>query len=67
MIPDGGDAFIMCAIGNGTVECVTLDARREVLAEGFSTPIGVARLPDGRLIFDALGQGAACVIDAPVR
>ncbi len=67
MIPDGGDAFIMCVISDGTVERIRLDARREVLAEGFSTPIGVARLPDGRLIFDAWGQGAAYVIDASVR
>lgn len=50
-------------ISDGTVERITLGgkmgkrtAKRGVLAKGFSTPIGVARLPDGRIIFDAWGQ-----------
>ena len=70
IIPDGDNAFIFCVISDGTVERVTLGGTagkrtvtREVLAKGFSTPIGVARLPDGRIIFDAWGQSAAYVLD----
>lgn len=70
IIPDGDNRFIFCVISDGTVERVTLSgpahhrtARREVLASGFSTSIGVARLPDGRIIFDAWGQGSAYVLD----
>lgn len=74
IIADGDDAFIFCVIsdknGGGTVERVTLGgvpgsrtARREVLASGFSTPIGTARLSDGRVIFDAWGHGAAYIIE----
>lgn len=63
IIPDGDDAFILCVISDGTVERITLDKKRVVLAEGFSTPIGVARCPDGRIIFDAWGQSAAYIIN----
>ena len=70
IIPDGSvgnplrgdDAFILCVISSGTVERITLDKERTVLAEGFSTPIGVARCPDGRIIFDAWGQSAAYIL-----
>ena len=73
IIADGADAFLFCVIsgksGGGTVERVTLGgnakkrtARREEIASGFSTPIGIARLSDGRIIFNAWGQGAAYVI-----
>ena len=65
IIPDGDDAFILCAISDGTVERITTDKERTVLARGFSTPIGVARCPDGRIIFDAWGQSAAYIIAAP--
>lgn len=70
IIPDGENAFIFCVISDGTVERVTLGGKpgkrtvkREILAKGFSTPIGVARLPDGRIIFDAWGQSAAFILD----
>lgn len=70
IIQDGEDAFIFCAISDGTVERVTLygktgkrTVKREILAKGFSTPIGVARLPDGRIIFDAWGQSAAYILE----
>ncbi len=70
IIPDGDNQFILCVISDGTVERVTLSGpahhrtvRREVLASGFSTPIGVARLSDGRIIFNAWGQGAAYVLE----
>ena len=63
IVPDGDEAFILCVISDGTVERITLEKKREVLAEGFSTPIGIARRADGRLIFDAWGQSAAYVID----
>lgn len=70
IIPDGENAFIFCVISDGTVEHVTLGGKpgkrttkREILAKGFSTPIGVARLPDGRIIFDAWGQSAAYIIE----
>ena len=62
IIPDGSDAFILCVISDGTVERITLDKKRTVLAGGFSTPIGVARCPDGRIIFDSWGEGAAYII-----
>ena len=34
-----------------------------MLAEGFSTPLGIAKTPDGKLIFDALGERAIFVMD----
>ncbi len=63
IIPDGDDSFILCVISGGTVERIALDWKRTILASGFTTPIGVARCPDGRIIFNAWGQGAAYIID----
>ena len=64
IIPDEDDSFIFCVISDGTVERVTLGGKpgnrtvkRTVLASGFHTPIGVARLPDGNIIFDAWHEG----------
>ena len=69
IIPDGENSFLFCVISDGTVERVTLGGTpkkrtvtRTVLARGFSTPIGIARCPDGNVIFDAWGQGAAYII-----
>jgi sugar lactone lactonase YvrE len=63
IVPDGIDAFYICVISSGTVERITMDGERTVLAEGFSTPLGIARRPDGNLVFSAWGQFAAYALD----
>jgi DNA-binding beta-propeller fold protein YncE len=63
IVPDTDDAFYICVISSGTVERITMNGARTVLAEGFSTPLGIARRPDGNLIFAAWGQGAAYKLD----
>lgn len=64
IVPDGDDAFYICVISSGTVERITMNGNRTVLAEGFDTPLGIARRPDGNLIFAAWGQRAAYKLEA---
>jgi len=63
IVPDEDDAFYICIISSGTVERITMNGERTVLAEGFDTPLGIARRPDGNLIFAAWGQRAAYKLD----
>ncbi len=62
IVPDG-DGFFVCVISEGTVERISLDGQRTVLAEGFSVPIGIAKTPDGKLLFAAWGNNAVFVMD----
>ena len=67
IVPDGNDAFYICVISSGTVERITMYGERTVLAEGFSTPLGIARQPDGNLLFAAWGQGAAYKLNTNIE
>lgn len=63
IVPDGDDAFYICVISSGTVERITMNGKRTVLADGFDTPLGIARRPDGNLIFAAWGERSAYILD----
>lgn len=63
IVADGDDAFYICIISSGTVERITMNGERRVLAVGFDTSLGIARRPDGNLVFAAWGQRAAYKLD----
>lgn len=62
ILPDGTNAFIMSVINEGTVERISMDGKRQVLAGGFSTPMGLVRRASGELLVATWGEGGVFVI-----
>jgi len=63
IVPDGRDAFIVSVINEGTVERIDMQGERRVLAKGFSTPMGIARRANGKLIVASWGERSAFEIN----
>lgn len=63
LIPDGDDAVMVPDYGGSTVERIYMDGRTETVAGGFITPVGLVRMPDGKLMVGDWGRGAALILN----
>lgn len=61
IIPDGNDAVLVVNYGGATVERVTRDGKTSPVANGLRSPVGLARMPDGRIIVGTWSDSAAFV------
>lgn len=59
--PDGEEAVLVANYGGNTVERVTRDGKSTLAADGPRAPVGLARMPDGRIIVGAWGDNAAYI------
>ncbi len=63
IVRDGDDAVIAADYGGTRIVRVTLKGGAETFAEGFDTPVGLVRRPDGGLVVAAWGQSAAFMVE----
>lgn len=63
LIPDGDDAVLVPDYGGTIIGRIYLDGRTESVAEGFVTPVGLVRMPDGRLMVGDWGRGASVILN----
>lgn len=61
IIPDGEDAVLVVNYGGSTVERVTRKGETAPVADGLRSPVGLARMPDGRIIVGTWGDNAAFI------
>lgn len=59
--PDGEEAVLVVNYGGTTVERVTRDGKTKPVAEGLRSPVGLGRMPDGRIIVGTWGDNAAFI------
>ena len=64
IVQDGEDAVLVADYGGTTVMRIRMDGTATTVAEDFETPVGLVRMPNGKLIVADWGQRAAFVIDA---
>lgn len=62
-IPDGDNAVLVPDYGGTTVARIYFDGRTETVAQGFITPVGLVRMPDGRLMVGDWGRGEAIILN----
>lgn len=63
LIPDGDDAVLVPDYGGTTVERIYMNGRTETVAGDFITPVGLVRMPDGRLLVGDWGRCAAIILN----
>lgn len=63
LIPDGDNAVLVPDYGGTTVERIYLDGKTETVAGGFITPVGLVRMPDGRLMVGDWGRGVSIILN----
>lgn len=63
LIPDGEDAVLVPDYGGTRVARIYLDGRTETVADGFYVPVGLVRMPDGRLMVGDWGRGEAIILN----
>lgn len=61
LIRDGKNAVMVPDYGGTTVNRVTLNGRTETVLEGFIIPVGLVRMPDGRVMVADWGRNAASI------
>ena len=61
IIPDGEDAVLVVDYGGTTVRRVTRDGKTTTVADGLRSPVGLGRMPDGRVIVGTWHDNAAFV------
>ena len=59
--PDGEEAVLVVNYGGTTVERITRDGKTAPVAEGLRSPVGLGRMPDGRIIVGTWGDNAAFI------
>jgi glucose/arabinose dehydrogenase len=62
IIADGENAVLVADYGGTAVWRIRTDGTSEIAAHNFSTPVGLVRMPDGRIIVADWGQRAAFII-----
>lgn len=62
MVADGDNAVVVAEYGGTTVTRVSMDGSTKIVADGFQTPVGLVRMPDGRLLVADWGQRAAIML-----
>jgi sugar lactone lactonase YvrE len=63
MIADGEDAVLVADYGGTAVWRIRTDGTSEIAAGSFRTPVGLVRMPDGRIIVADWGRQAAFIIN----
>lgn len=63
LIADGEDAVMVPDYGGTTVERIYMDGRTETVAGNFITPVGLVRMPDGRLMVGDWGRGMSLILE----
>ncbi|WP_291447873.1 dienelactone hydrolase family protein [Desulfovibrio sp.] len=63
LIPDGDNAVLVPDYGGTIVGRIYMDGRTEAVAQGFITPVGLVRMPDGRLMVGDWGRGVSVILN----
>lgn len=63
LIPDGDNAVLVPDYGGTIVGRIYMDGRTETVAQGFITPVGLVRMPDGRLMVGDWGRGVSFILN----
>lgn len=63
MIIDGADAVLVADYGGTTVARIDAQGKAITVADGLRSPVGLARMPDGRVIVGTWGDNAAFIIE----
>ena len=63
LVADGDNAVLVPDYGGTTVERFYLDGKTETVAGGFITPVGLVKMPDGRLMIGDWGRGASVILN----
>jgi sugar lactone lactonase YvrE len=63
MIAADNSTVLVADYGGTAIFRVTLDGAASVVADGFQTPVGLARRPDGRLLVADWGPGAVFTVE----
>jgi hypothetical protein len=66
MVKDGEDAVIAADYGGTALWRITLNGKAEIYADGFRTPVGLVRMPDGRLLVGDWSYRAALIVDKKI-
>lgn len=62
MVADGAQAVIVADYGGTALSRISLTGKSKVMADGFRTPVGLVRTPDGQLIVADWGQRGAFLV-----
>lgn len=61
IIQDGPDAVLVVDYGGAAIQRVTLSGTATPVADGIRSPVGPARMPDGRVIVGTWNDNAAFI------